>query len=150
VRKIIGVLLLYGLLLWALPRFPFQPNSLFADAPVTYEAYRFYHQGQLQSAFTYQLQNPYDGDPNYIAGRHFPTGYQWGKVLSFEELEQHFQNLEAQDTSFPKPVCFQRTVFATADNGRFGPSQENWFLWDGSLKNLKSSQESDHCPVELL
>ncbi|MBS1971334.1 MAG: hypothetical protein JSU04_13585 [Bdellovibrionales bacterium] len=149
-RKIVGVLIIYGLLLWALPLFPFQPNSLFADAPVTYETYRFFHQGQNQSPFTYRLQNPYDGDPNYVAGRHFPTGYQWGKILSFEELEQHFKNLEAQNVSFPTPVCFKRTVFATGSNGHFGPSQEEWFLWDQGLKILKSTQDSDHCPVELL
>ena len=148
--SIFVVLATYGLLSIALNLFPFQKNSLFADAPTSYEAFEIYHQGEALSVSNFQMQNPYDGDPLLAAGRIFPTIYRWGDRLSEDEISVHLTQQREQNPDSPRSLCIHRITWKSAATGQFGLSEDEWYTWDKSLRKIVSHTDSSDCPAEVV
>lgn len=138
----------YQVLALTFNRFPFQANSLFADSPSTYETFEFYSQGSLIPSSYFQMQNPYDGDPLFAAGRKVPTIYVWGDRLSENVIAAHLAQQKNLTPDFPSSLCLHRITWSAVSDEQFGQARDEWYVWDKNLKKIASATESADCPLE--
>ncbi|WP_413587368.1 hypothetical protein [Bdellovibrio sp. HCB274] len=127
------------------PLFPVQRYPLFADAPTTYETYQAtLPTGEFIPLSHLQLQNNYDGDPTYDVGRHPSTVYVWGKILTAEQLQEHFHFLNQQG-KVPPEFCLTRTVWGQRGDRSFGEIKNTNFWWSADRLSENSSSAPPVC-----
>ncbi|WP_413578419.1 hypothetical protein ACLVWU_07760 [Bdellovibrio sp. HCB290] len=140
---IVTLALVFVISFFTRPLFPVQRYPLFADAPTTYETYHAsLPTGEQIPLISLQLQNNYDGDPTYDVGRHPATIYTWGKILSIEQLQNHFSNLNKKK-QIPAEFCLIRTIWGKRSDQHFGVIKTSLFWW--SAEHL--SENSNSAPL---